>query len=90
MIDFDVIIIGAATSGAYFADRLAKLGYKVKVIEKSSYETVYDITPIYPAPNEYLGNANAIPSLVKYHTPFLLINFFKLSCHSISKSSLYS
>lgn len=46
MTDYDVIIIGAATSGAYFANRLAKLGYKVKVIEKSSYETVgnkYDI-----------------------------------------------
>ena len=34
----DIAIIGAATSGAFFAQRMAKLGYSVHVIEKQSFE----------------------------------------------------
>lgn len=43
---YDVAVIGAATSGAFFARRMAEKGYKVKVIEKHSKETLgtkYDI-----------------------------------------------
>lgn len=35
---YDVVIIGAATSGAYFARKMAKLGYSVKMVEKLSPE----------------------------------------------------
>ena len=35
---YDVVIIGAATSGAYFAKKMAKKGYKVKMLEKLSEE----------------------------------------------------
>lgn len=35
---YDIVIIGAATSGAYFARKMAKKGYSVKVIEKLSPE----------------------------------------------------
>ena len=35
---YDVVIVGAATSGAYFARKMAKKGYKVKMIEKLSEE----------------------------------------------------
>lgn len=35
---YDVLVIGAATSGAWFARRMAEKGYKVKVIEKLSRE----------------------------------------------------
>lgn len=35
---YDVVIIGAATSGAYFARKMAKLGYSVKMIERLSSE----------------------------------------------------
>ena len=31
---YDVVIIGAATSGAYFARKTAKLGYADKTVEK--------------------------------------------------------
>jgi flavin-dependent dehydrogenase len=44
--DFDIVIIGAATSGSYFAHLMAKKGYKVKVIEKldrSKVGTRFDI-----------------------------------------------
>ena len=34
----DIVIIGAATSGAFFAQRMASKGYQVHVIEKQSYE----------------------------------------------------
>ena len=37
---YDVVIVGAATSGAYFACKMAKKGYTVKVIEKLSPETL--------------------------------------------------
>ena len=37
---YDVVIIGAATSGAYFARKMAKRGFSVKVIEKLSPETL--------------------------------------------------
>lgn len=43
---YDVVIIGAATSGVYFARKMAKRGFSVKVIEKLSAEktgTKYDI-----------------------------------------------
>lgn len=36
--EYDVLVIGAATSGAYFARKMAKRGYKVKIIEKLSSE----------------------------------------------------
>ncbi|MCQ2463294.1 MAG: FAD-dependent monooxygenase, partial [Clostridia bacterium] len=36
--EYDVLIIGAATSGAYFAQKMAKRGYKVKMLEKLSAE----------------------------------------------------
>ena len=35
---YDVVIVGAATSGAYFARKMSKKGYKVKMIEKLSEE----------------------------------------------------
>lgn len=38
MKNYDVIVIGAATSGAFFARRMAEKGYSVKVIEKLSKE----------------------------------------------------
>ena len=43
---YDVVIVGAASSGAFFAKRMAEKGYKVKIIEKDTYEKVgskYDI-----------------------------------------------
>lgn len=43
---YDVIIVGAASSGAYFAQKMAEKGYSVKIIEKDSEEKVgtkYDI-----------------------------------------------
>ena len=43
---YDVAVIGGATSGSFFAQRMAERGYKVKVIEKNTKETVgskYDI-----------------------------------------------
>ena len=43
---YDVVIIGAASSGAFFAKRMAEKGYKVKIIEKDTEEKVgskYDI-----------------------------------------------
>lgn len=46
MEQYDVLIVGAATSGAYFAHEMAKRGYRVKVIEKQSFEDFgrkYDI-----------------------------------------------
>ena len=38
MRNYDVLIIGGATSGAYFAKKTAKLGHSVKIIEKLSPE----------------------------------------------------
>ena len=38
MRNYDVLIIGGATSGAYFAKKTAKLGHSVKIIEKLSAE----------------------------------------------------
>ncbi len=35
---YDVLVIGAATSGAWFSRQMAMLGYKVKVIEKLTEE----------------------------------------------------
>lgn len=35
---YDAVIIGAATSGAYFARKMAKKGYKVKMLERLSAE----------------------------------------------------
>ncbi len=46
MSNYDIAIIGAATSGAFFARRMAEKGYKVKIIEKNSFEKIgskYDI-----------------------------------------------
>ena len=43
---YDVVIIGAASSGAFFAKRMAEKGYKVKIIEKDTKAKVgskYDI-----------------------------------------------
>ncbi len=43
---YDVLIVGAATSGAYFARQMAEKGFSVKVIEKLSAEktgTRYDV-----------------------------------------------
>lgn len=43
---YDVVVIGAASSGAFFARRMAEKGYAVKVIEKNTKEKVgtkYDI-----------------------------------------------
>lgn len=43
---YDIAIIGAATSGSFFAQRMAERGYSVKVIEKNTTETIgtkYDI-----------------------------------------------
>ncbi len=40
MQNYDVVIIGAATSGAWFARRMAEKGYKVKIIEKLSEKTL--------------------------------------------------
>ncbi|MBO5776100.1 MAG: hypothetical protein J6R35_01865, partial [Clostridia bacterium] len=39
-VKYDVVVIGAATSGAFFAKRMALKGYKVKVIEKLTKETL--------------------------------------------------
>ena len=38
MRNYDVLVIGGATSGAYFAKKTAKLGHSVKIIEKLSPE----------------------------------------------------
>ncbi len=38
--EYDVLIVGAATSGAFLAKRLAKKGYKVLVLEKDKADTV--------------------------------------------------
>lgn len=38
MQNYDVLVIGGATSGAYFAKKTAKLGYRVKIIEKLTPE----------------------------------------------------
>ena len=46
MKQYDVVVIGAATSGSFFARKMAEKGYKVKVIEKNTFEKVgtkYDI-----------------------------------------------
>ncbi len=46
---YDIAIIGGATSGSFFAKLMAEKGHKVKVIEKSSVEKVgckYDIVHI--------------------------------------------
>ncbi len=43
---YDLIVIGAGTSGAYLAQRMARRGHKVLVLEQASKETVgtkYDI-----------------------------------------------
>lgn len=43
---YDVVIIGGATTGSYFAHQMAQRGYKVLVLEKSSIDKVggkYDI-----------------------------------------------
>ncbi len=37
---YDIAIIGAATSGAYFAKKMAKKGFKVKMIEKLDEKTL--------------------------------------------------
>lgn len=37
---YDIVIIGAATAGSYFAHLMAKKGYSVKVIEKMSKDEV--------------------------------------------------
>lgn len=37
-LSYDIVVIGAATSGAWIAHKMAKRGYKVKVIEKLSRE----------------------------------------------------
>ena len=58
MQNYDVLVIGGATSGAYFAKKTAKLGYRVKIIEKLTPEklgTKMDIV--------HLTNAE---SIVKY------------------------
>lgn len=38
MKEYDVVIIGAATSGSFFARKMAEQGFNVKVIEKLSQE----------------------------------------------------
>ncbi len=46
MKDYDIVIVGGSTTGCYFADKMAKAGFKVLAIEKSSRETVspeYDV-----------------------------------------------
>ncbi|MFA6866950.1 MAG: NAD(P)/FAD-dependent oxidoreductase [Clostridia bacterium] len=37
---FDVVIIGAATSGSFFARRMAELGFSVKILESMSNENL--------------------------------------------------
>lgn len=37
---YDVLVVGGATSGAYFAYKMAKMGYSVKVIEKLNRENL--------------------------------------------------
>ena len=46
MKSYDLIVIGAGTSGAYLAQRMARRGHRVLVLEQASKETVgtkYDI-----------------------------------------------
>ena len=46
MAKYDIIIVGASTTGCWFAEKMAKQGAKVLVIEKESTENVsrdYDI-----------------------------------------------
>lgn len=64
MEQYDVLIVGAATSGAYFAHEMAKRGYRVKVIEKQSYEDFgrkYDIFHISKADFERFSLPEAVP-----------------------------
>lgn len=37
---YDVVIVGAATSGAWFGRKMAEKGYKVKIVEKLSEQTL--------------------------------------------------
>lgn len=64
MEQYDVLVVGAATSGAYFAHEMAKRGYRVKVIEKQSFENFgrkYDIFHISKADFERFQLPKAVP-----------------------------
>lgn len=64
MEQYDILIVGAATSGAYFAHEMAMRGYRVKVIEKQSFEDFgrkYDIFHISRADFDRFGLPLAVP-----------------------------
>lgn len=64
MEQYDVLIVGAATSGAYFAHEMAKRGHRVKVIEKQSFDDFgrkYDIFHISRADFDRFGLPLAVP-----------------------------
>lgn len=61
---YDVLIVGAATSGAWFAHEMAKRGHRVKVIEKQSFEDFgrkYDIFHISREDFDRFGLPLAVP-----------------------------
>lgn len=58
MSDYDIIVVGASTTGCWFADRMASNGFKVLVIEKELPENVsrcYDIFHMGEADMEKFG-----------------------------------
>lgn len=61
---YDIVIVGAATSGAFFAQRMASKGYSVKVIEKQSFEDFgrkMDIFHVAKADFAKFGLPEAVP-----------------------------
>lgn len=61
---YDIVIVGASSSGAYFARKMAEQGFSVLVIEKSSRENLsmgYDIFHIAEADIEKHGLPKAEP-----------------------------
>ncbi|MBQ5580932.1 MAG: hypothetical protein IIT43_06720, partial [Clostridia bacterium] len=61
---YDIVIVGASSSGAYFARKMAEQGASVLVIEKASRESLstgYDIFHIAEADIEKHGLPKAKP-----------------------------
>ena len=62
----DVLVVGASTTGCWFAYQMAKNGFKVQVIEKQLPENVsreYDV--FHMGEDEMIQFANEFPTLKK-------------------------
>lgn len=58
MAEYDIIIAGASTTGSWFAEKMAKRGFKVLLIEKSSRDEIsrsYDVFHMAEREMEYFG-----------------------------------